>query len=65
MQIRTSQILPKKYNIFSRIDQLATYGTECKQNGPLKKYRFAMRNPQLNPKRAENHILCFNDLLFC
>ena len=28
MQIRTSQILPKKYNIFSRIDQLATYGTK-------------------------------------
>jgi hypothetical protein len=28
MQIRTSQTLPKKYNIFSRIDQLATYGTE-------------------------------------
>ena len=28
MQIRTSQILPKKYNIFSRIDQLATYGTQ-------------------------------------
>ncbi len=28
MQIRTSQTLPKKYNIFSRIDQLATYGPE-------------------------------------
>ena len=28
MQIRTSQTLPKKYNIFSRIDQLATYGTK-------------------------------------
>jgi pyruvate carboxylase len=27
MQIRTSQTLPKKYNIFTRIDQLATYGT--------------------------------------
>ena len=26
MQIRTSQTLTKKYNIFSRIGQLATYG---------------------------------------
>ena len=30
MKIRTSQTLPKKYNIFTRIDQLATYGTKCK-----------------------------------
>ena len=29
MQIRTSQTLPKKYNIFSRIDQLAPYGKEA------------------------------------
>jgi hypothetical protein len=40
-------------------------GTECKQNEPLKKYRFVMSNLQLNPKRVENHTLCFNDLAFC
>jgi hypothetical protein len=27
MKIRTSQTLLKEYNIFTRIDQLATYGT--------------------------------------
>ena len=37
MQIRTSQTLPKKYNIFTRIDQLATYGTTYKQNKDSKK----------------------------
>ena len=51
MQIRTSQILPKKYNIFSRIDQLATYGTKSKINLGSKKCVFAMANLQ-NCKRV-------------
>ena len=64
MQIRTSQILPKKYNIFSRIDQLATYGTKCKQNEPLKKYSFVMSNLQLRLKMTWNYNLCFWNLFF-
>ena len=37
MQIRTSQTLPKKYNIFSRIDQLATYGTKSNKKNEAQK----------------------------
>jgi hypothetical protein len=37
MKIRTSQTLPKKYNIFTRIDQLATYGTKPIKNKDSKK----------------------------
>ena len=46
MQIRTSQTLPKKYNIFSRIDQLATYGTTSKKVKAQKNVYWPLPNLQ-------------------